>query len=344
MKSQRVMVTGSDGYIGSELTHVLQKKGHHVIGLDTRFYRNCYFGGRRILPTILHRDVRKVEEKDLKHVGAIIHLAALSNDPMGALNPTLTDEINHRASVRLAMLAKRAGVKRFIFSSSCSIYGIAQGTVDETSPVNPLTAYARSKIDTEKALKKLADDTFCVCLLRNSTVYGYSPKFRYDLVINNMVANAVTTGEIRIMSDGTPWRPLIDVRDLSRIFAAFLSTPSAKVNGEVFNIGFNTNNIQVKAIADETKKQLPRCSVVYTGEHGKDSRSYKVSFDKFQKTFPRIRQQWPMEKSIRDLITRMKKYRLDKRALDSGVFTRINTLESLMQSKKLTSALYWRHS
>lgn len=341
MDIKNVLVTGSDGYIGSELIRLLKKRQYSVSGLDTCFYKDCYLGPGRPTYNIIQKDVRKLDTADLKKIDAIIHLAALSNDPMGAINATLTDDINHRATVRLAKMAKQVGVKRFIFSSSCSIYGIAQGTVDETSPVNPLTAYACSKIESEHELKTLADDSFCVCLLRNSTVYGFSPKFRYDLVVNNMVASAVATGEIRIMSDGAPWRPLIDVRDLSTIFAAFLTVSAAKVNGEIFNIGFNENNIQVKSIAAEIKHQLPKCKIIFTGEHGKDSRSYKVNFNKFHTVFPKIRQQWTLARSIEDLRIRLKKYKLTSDIMRSGVYTRIVSLESLITSKKLDTTLYW---
>lgn len=342
MKITNILVTGSDGYIGNELVYQLKKKKFRVVGLDTEYYKKCYLGPKREKVRVIRKDVRRVGVGDLKNIDAIIHLAALSNDPLGAINPHLTDDINHKASVRLARLAKKAGVKRFIFSSSCSIYGIANGEVNEKSTVHPLTAYAHSKIDTENELKQLADDSFCVCLMRNSTVYGFSPKFRYDLVVNNMVANAVVNGEIRIMSDGTPWRPLIDVRDLSAIFTLFLRAPAEKVNGEVFNIGFYENNIQVKSIVREIKRQLPDCKIVYTGEHGKDTRSYKVNFNKFHVLFPKLKQQWPMSKSIRDLISRIRKYKTTSAILKRGVYTRITLLEALTREKKVNNNLFWK--
>lgn len=333
-----VLITGSEGYIGSVLVEKLLKKGIKVTGLDTCFYTKS--PKRKKNYTLLIRDVRDYRNIDLKSYYAIIHLAALSNDPMGEINQKLTEDINYRASVGLARKAKKDGVKRFLFSSSCSIYGISQGgIVDETSLVNPLTTYAKSKIDTEKELKKLSDNNFYVGLLRNSTVYGYSPRFRNDLVVNNLVTSALATGMIRVMSDGTPWRPLIDVRDLSDIFIAFLN--SDKGNGEVINIGFNENNFQVNDLLNEIQKQLSDCKVEYTGEHGSDVRSYKVNFDKFKKTFPRIKQKWVLKRSINDLILQLKKNKFSEEDFISGKFARLSTLRSLLKNKLIDNKLYW---
>lgn len=341
MEIKNVLITGVDGYIGSVLSELLRKQHLNVYGLDTFYYRGCTLGPYKKSYIKIRSDVRDIDRSDLGTIDAVIHLAALSNDPLGALNPNVTKEVNYAATVRLAKLAKQAGVKRFIFSSSCSIYGIARGTVNENSPVKPLTAYAKSKINAENELKKLTDRNFCVCIMRNSTVYGYSPKFRSDLVVNNMVASAVTTGQIRMMSDGTPWRPLIDVRDLSNIFYQFLTAPAQKVNGKIFNVGFNENNIQIKSIAEEIKRRIPYCVIVYTGEHGKDTRSYKVNFDLFHRVFKNVRQEWPLRKSIADLIAKLKKYKVTKQMVDRGLFARVNRLKNLTVSQKLTSHLYW---
>ncbi|OGH16076.1 MAG: hypothetical protein A3C30_00520 [Candidatus Levybacteria bacterium RIFCSPHIGHO2_02_FULL_40_18] len=338
----KVLVTGDRGYIGSVLVRKLVKEGHNVIGLDTGFFENNLLPGDSI-PSYkkITKDIRHVSLSDLRGVDAIIHLSALSNDPMGEIDPKLTEEINHKASIRLAKLAKKAGVKKFIFSSSASVYGIAEnGIVDEKSRVNPLTAYARSKIKTEQALKKLAASDFFVGLLRNSTVYGFSPRFRNDLVVNNLVTTALAYGQIRIMSDGTPWRPLIDVRDLTDIFIEFLKTKDISLNGEIVNIGFNENNFQVRDLVDVIKKELPFCSAVYTGEHGADSRSYRVKFGFFKKHFPNVRQKWPLSKSVKDMIYALKKSKFSKKDFEEGRYTRLAVLRRLQKNNRIDKNLF----
>lgn len=339
-----VLVTGDRGYIGSVLVKKLLKEGFEVVGLDSGFFeRNLLPGIREPKYKKITKDIRKVKLTDLKGVNAIIHLSALSNDPMGEIDPDLTEDINHKASVRLARLAKRAGVKKFIFSSSCSIYGIAKnGVVDESSKVNPLTAYARAKIKTENALKKLASSNFFVGLLRNSTVYGFSPRFRNDLVINNLVTTALAYNEIRIQSDGTPWRPFIDVWDLSKIFVGFLAVDPDKINGKIINVGFNDNNFQVKDIVSIVKKHIPNCKIVYMGKHGKDTRSYKVNFDKFHRLFPQIKQEWTLERSVKDLVKNLRKIGFGRKEFESGTFTRLAGLKKLLSSNTIDSKLYWR--
>lgn len=339
----KVLVTGDRGYIGTVLVEKLLKQEYYVVGLDVGFFdNNLALGLPRLRYKKINKDIRKVLPQDLKGIDAIVHLSALSNDPLGEINSKLTEEINHKASVRLARLAKRAGVKKFIFSSSCSIYGIARnGIVDETSKVNPLTAYARSKIKTENALKKLASRDFFVGLLRNATVYGFSKRFRNDLVVNNLVTTALAFGEIRILSDGTPWRPLIDVRDLADIFIEFIKTKSKSLNGIVVNVGFNENNFQVRDLVDVIKKELRSCKVVYTGEHGSDSRSYKVKFDLFKKSFPKIRQKWNLSRSVRDMISMLKKNKFSKRDFESGTYTRLAVLKNLIENKKIDKNLFF---
>lgn len=324
MEIKKILVTGSEGYIGAVLVKKLLSLGYRVTGLDACFYAD----NKKNNYKLIKKDIRNIAKIKLNSYDAVIHLAALSNDPMGQLNPTLTDQINFRATVHLAKHAKKQGIKRFLFSSSCSIYGIGKKeVVDEHSPVNPLTAYARSKIKAEKELIKLANKTFCVGILRNATVYGYSPSFRNDLVANNFVTCGLATGEIRVMSDGTPWRPLIDVRDLADIFTAFLKAPAELINGNIFNIGFNENNFQIKTILEKVKKQVPNCKVVYTGEHGADTRSYKVSFDKFMKAFSHIKQKWPLQKSMKDLIIQLKKIGFSKKDFYTGKYARLEALK-----------------
>jgi len=340
---KKVLVTGDRGYIGSTLVPALLKKDISVIGLDTNFFTKVLGNPQTVKYKKITKDIRKIEEKDLYEIDAIIHLSALSNDPMGDINPKLTEDINYKGSIRLARLAKKAGVKRFLFSSSCSIYGIGkQKIVDEKSPVNPLTAYAKSKIKTENTLFTLADSDFCVGLLRNSTVYGYSPKFRDDLVVNNFAVHAVAEKNIKVLSDGTPWRPLIDVRDLSDIFEKFLRIEKNKINGKVINIGFNDNNLQVKDVLEVVQKTIRGCIVEYTGEHGIDTRSYKVSFALFEKLFPEIKQKWPLEKSVKDLIRHLGEAKFSKIDLENKKYTRLAVLQKLMDKHKLDKNLYWK--
>jgi len=338
----KVFVTGDRGYIGSVLVPQLLADGYSVIGFDTDYYYDNFSEGLKLpeYPTI-RKDIRKIEKRDFEGADSIIHLSALSNDPMGDIDAGLTEEINYRSTVRLAEMAKDAGVRRFLFSSSCSIYGIAQsGTVDESSPVNPLTAYARSKINSEKELARLSSDGYFVGLLRNSTVYGYSPNFRDDLVVNNLVVSALVNGELRVMSDGTPWRPLIDVRDLSTVFRRYLQTDDEMFSGRVVNIGFNENNVQVSDIVHYIAEELPSCPVRFTGEHGTDTRSYKVNFDLLHSRLGDIRQQWPLEKSIHDLIHHVRK--MDKNALKQKKYTRIHTLKDLIRHGRIGKDLFWK--
>lgn len=336
----KVFVTGDRGYIGSVLVPILLDNNFEVVGIDSEYFRDGLEKKQRQYKKI-RKDIRRIDEKDLQGIDAVIHLAALSNDPIGEINPKLTEEINYSATINLAKLSKKAGVKRFLFSSSCSVYGIARGTVDEISPANPQTTYAVSKVRVEKRLKEIADNTFCVGLLRNATVYGYSPKFRNDLVVNNFVTCAIALGKIKIMSDGTPWRPLIDVRDLSRAFIVFLTTDQKKINGEIVNIGFNENNFQVKDILVIVKKYLPECDMEFTREHGADTRSYKVNFNKFRKLFPEFEQQWTLDKSVKDLIDRLKEKKYSKEDFLDGKFTRLSVLKKSIKDKKLDENLFY---
>lgn len=342
MEIKKILVTGSEGYIGSVLVSKLLHKGYEVDGLDTCYFSNNSLGKNKDKYKLIKLDIREIESLDLSRYSAIIHLAGLSNDPMGELNEGLTVDINLKSTLNIAKAAKKAGVKRFIFSSSCSIYGIAKKEyVDEKSDVNPLTAYAKSKILSEKGLVRLADNNFCVGILRNSTVYGYSPRYRNDLVVNNLVSSGMVFGLIKIMSDGTPWRPLIDVRDLSDIFIKFLTVDSKKINGRIMNVGFKENNLQVKNIAEIINKYLTTCKIVYSKEHARDDRSYKVDFSLFKSTFPEIIQKWTIRRSIKDLIDHLKIYKFSKEDFSNGIFNRINEIKRLLKQKRINNNLFW---
>lgn len=344
MEIGKVLITGSEGYIGAVLARQLIKRGCEVIGVDTLYYDNT---GKRLNSKkyrLLDCDIREIDKIDLRGIDVIIHLAALSNDPLGELNPKLTKEINFDATVKLAKAAKKAGVKRFIFSSSCTIYGINdEGYVDENSEIDTLTSYAKTKRLAEKGLLKLCDDNFTVVILRNSTVYGFSPRFRNGLVVNHFVSCGIARKQIKVLSDGTPWRPQIDVRDLSNIFIAFLKAPVDRTRGQIFNIGFDENNFQVNDILREVQKFLPNCEVVYTGEHGDGTRTYRVNFNKFKKAFPHVKQMWPLSKSIKELIRQLKKLKYSRDDFDKGKYMRIVTMENLIHEGALNKKLYWKN-
>lgn len=341
MAIKKVLITGSEGYIGSVLVKKLLEGGYDVTGLDTLFFKPA-----QLEPTVSYRllkkDIRKIVLKDLQGIDAVIHLAALSNDALGELRSGLTDSINFKATKHLAILSKKAGVKRFIFSSSCSVYGKSnEALVNENSAVNPLTEYAKSKVLSEKTLKDLAENSFCTTSLRNSTVYGYSPAFRNDLVINNFTTCAYALGELRIDSDGSPWRPLIDVRDLADTFLHFLKISSEKINAQIFNIGFNSNNLQINSLVTIIKEAFPACKIIYTGKQP-DSRSYKVDFSKLEELLPNLKQKWTIEKSILDLVENLKQTKYSKNDFLSKKHFRLDSLNKLKQNKKITSNLYWR--
>lgn len=340
----KILITGSEGYIGHVLTNMVVEKGHEVIGIDTDYYRGCNFGYRDERKyTLINKDIRNIDETDLHEVDCICHLAALSNDPLGELNPDLTQEINFRASVSLAKKAKQVGVKRFLFSSSCSMYGKAkEESLTENAKMQPLTAYAKSKVETENALTKLANDDFSPILLRNSTVYGISPKLRLDLVLNNLTAYAFTTGKVVIKSDGTPWRPLVHVEDVARAFIAAIEAPLEKVHNEAFNVGQNEENYQIKDMADVVKDVIPGCEIEYTYEHGADSRTYNVCFDKIQETLEDFNPEWNIRDGVQELYQAFRRENLKIEEFQGGKYSRVKHLKSLIKSDDLDEALFWR--
>jgi nucleoside-diphosphate-sugar epimerase len=343
MEIKNVLITGSNGYIGWMLSDLLCAKKFNVLGLDTFFYKNSFVSFKKQPFKTLNKDLRFITESDLKNIDAIVHLAALSNDPLGELLPSATYDINYKATVRLAKLAKKNGVKRFIFSSSCSIYGAKNDiTVSEKSAIRPITAYAKSKILAEKALTKIADESFHIIIMRNSTVYGFSPKLRSDIVVNNLVASAIAFNSLNIFSDGKPWRALIDVRDLCEIIYQFLTTKKNIRSGSVYNVGFMENNIQVKNIVSCITKVLNSCKATYQNRYDKKyDLSYKVNFSKFHQDFPEIKQKWPLARSIRNLILNLKKSRFGEQIFASGILNRTSVVKRLCEENKLDSNLYW---
>lgn len=324
----KVFVTGHQGYIGVHLVELLKQAGHTVTGCDLGLFDGCAWEKIVHPDRNLRKDVRDVTLHDLTGHDCVMHLAAISNDPMGEVDAAATYAINRDASIRIAQLAKAAGVPRYLFATSCSVYGAGKKLdLEESDPLNPLTAYAKSKIETEQAVSKLADRNFTPAYLRNATAYGHSPMLRIDLVVNNLLACAVATGEIRIMSDGSPWRPLIHCRDIARAFVAFMKAPREKINNQAVNIGANTENYQVRDIGDRVKTLIPSANIVYTGEVGADPRNYKVKFDLLNKLLPDFKLQYNLSTGMEELHRKLIEHGFGKKDWIGDQFVRIRTLK-----------------
>jgi nucleoside-diphosphate-sugar epimerase len=338
----RVLITGHNGYIGSVMTPLVRAAGHDVVGLDTFLFEGTTFGKNGDQVESLRMDLRDVEVDDLRGFDALLHLAALSNDPLGNVNPQLTYDINHLGSVRLASLAKQAGIQRLIFASSCSLYGIAgDEMLKEDAAFNPVTPYGVSKVLFEQDVAKLADDDFSPTFLRNSTAYGVSPRLRADVVVNNLVAVAFTTGEVVIQSDGTPWRPLVHIEDITRAFLAVLHAPRELVHNEAFNVGRSAENYQVRDLGDLVEQVVPGSKVRYAEGGGPDPRCYKVDCSKIARVLPEFQPQWTVRRGMEQLRDAFKANGLTREDLDGDKFFRIKRIRALQSEGLLDESLRW---
>ena len=338
----RVCVTGTEGYLGALLAPELLQRGYDVLGLDTGFYKEgTLYRNGAMTPLTLVKDLRRLEPTDLHGVEAMIHLAELSNDPVGQLAPAITHAINHQGSLHLATLAKKAGVKRFIYTSSCSVYGVAEADfVDEESPLSPQTAYAVCKTLVERDVRKLADAQFSPTFLRNATAYGASPRMRFDIVLNNLAGLAWTTKEIRMTSDGTPWRPLVHALDIARAIIEALEAPPDAVHNEIFNVGDTTHNYRVKEIAAIVAETFPGCRLAF-GPPSPDNRSYRVSFEKIRKHLPRFRCDWDARRGAQQLYRLFQRIDMPPEVFQHRAFTRLKQIEYLLRTRQIDDHFFW---
>ena len=336
----RILVTGHLGYIGTVLTPMLLAEGHEVVGLDSDLYRRCTFLERMAQVPTIRKDLRDIVPADVKGFDAVLHLAALSNDPLGNLNPGLTEDINWRASVRLAELAKEAGVRRYVFSSSCSTYGQAGDEfLTESADFNPVTPYGQTKVWVERDVAKLADDRFVPTFLRNATAYGVSPRLRFDLVLNNLVAYAMATKQVLIKSDGTPWRPVVHIADISRAFCAVLRTPEELVHNQAFNIGSTDENHRVRDLAEIVAATVPGCRIEYAPGGSPDLRCYRVNCDKVRRVLKDFRPQWTAKAGAVELYETYKKVGVKVEDFEGPKFQRIAHIKKLLADGMLDETL-----
>lgn len=339
----KVLVTGTEGYLGSLLPPILMQRGHEVIGVDTGYYKvGWLYNGTEVTAKTLNKDIRHITAEDLAGVEAIVHMAELSNDPTGQLSPNITYDINHKGSVRLATLAKAAGVRRFVYTSSCSVYGIAtEGDVTEETPVNPQTAYADCKRLVERDVMAIASDSFSPTFLRNATAFGASPRMRFDIVLNNLAGLAWTTKEIKMTSDGTPWRPLVHALDICKAIVCTLEAPRDIVHNQIFNVGDTSNNYQVKEIAQIVAQIFKGCQLSF-GENGGDNRSYRVSFEKINKTLPGFKCEWDAVRGAQQLFDIFTQIDITKETFFFRGFTRLKQLEYLIRTEQIDRDFFWK--
>ncbi len=341
----RVLVTGHNGYIGTVLTPMLLEAGYDVVGMDSNLFERCTFGDESAVPVIpeIRKDVRDADVKDFEGVDAVFHLAGLSNDPLGDLNPGLTEEINWKASVRVAELAKQAGVERFVFASSCSNYG-AQGDapVDETATLNPVTPYGVSKVKVEQDVSKLANEHFTPVFLRNATAYGVSPRLRFDLVLNNLTAWAYTTGLVYLKSDGTPWRPIVHIGDISRAFIAALEAPREAVFNQAINVGRTQENYRIRQLAEIVVDVVPGSRLEFAPDAGPDKRNYRVDCSKIERVLPNFKPEWDAHKGAIELYETYKRIGLNGTEFEGPRYRRLQHLKELMANGEVDNTLRWR--
>jgi nucleoside-diphosphate-sugar epimerase len=325
---KKVLITGNKGYIGAHLVSLCKEYGFEVIGCDIGFFEGCHWDSIVPADEQWEMDFLSIDERKLEGVDVICHLAAISNDPMGELDEKLTYRINRDGSVALAKKAKKAGIPLFLYAGSCSVYGKASSLdLDETAPFNPVSAYAQSKVEAEKEISQLADASFSPVFLRNATAFGYSPMLRIDLVANNLLACALALKQIRVLSDGTPWRPLVHCKDIARAFIALIQAPREKIHNQAINIGGNEENYQVREIVDKVKQLVPQAEVVYTGEVGADPRNYRVSFDKLSKILPDFKLDYSLDRGLEELYESMVKKKFSKEDFESDRFVRLRRLK-----------------
>ena len=340
----KILVTGTDGYLGSLLVPQLLTRGHEVTGVDVGYYKaGCLYNTRHDQPRTLVKDVRHLTAEDLAGHDAVVHMAELSNDPTGELSPHITYDINHKGSVRLARIAKQAGVSRFIYMSSCSVYGVAGGDVPvtEETPTNPQTAYAVCKTLCERDIMPLADSGFAPIFFRNSTAFGASPRQRFDLVVNNLSGLAWTTREISMTSDGTPWRPLVHGLDIGKAICCALAAPVAAVHGQIFNIGSNAQNYRVREVAEIVAEWFPGCTTTF-GTQGADNRSYRVSFDKLSKHLPEFSCDWDVARGARQFNQLFQQIDFTREDFEYRPYTRLKQLQYLIRTGQIDPDFFWK--